>query len=101
MFVSVNAPVAQPESSNPFASADAGQGCLSGVFLGISLALLGLVTIPPALAIGYLGPGRPLLVVGLVVGSLALDVGLGRWPSGAPPTSCGAGSTGCHRRHPR
>ncbi len=77
MFVSVNAPMAQPESSNPFASADAGQGCLSGLFLGLSLALMGAVTLPPALAIGYLGPGRPLLVVALVVASLVADVGLG------------------------
>ncbi|MEZ5381851.1 MAG: hypothetical protein R2754_08665 [Microthrixaceae bacterium] len=77
MFVSVNAPVAQPESSNPFASADAGQGCLSGLFLGISLALLGIVTLPPALVIGYLGPGRPLLVAVLVAGALAVDFWLG------------------------
>lgn len=77
MFVSVNAPVAQPESSNPFASTDAGQGCMSGLFLGVSLALLGLVTLPPALAVGYLGPGRPGLVIALVVTSLAVDVALG------------------------
>lgn len=77
MFVSVNAPMAQPESSNPFASADAGQGCLSGLFLGFSLALMGIVTIPPALVIGYFGPGRPALVVALVAVSLAVDVALG------------------------
>ena len=77
VFVSVNAPVAQPESSNPFASADAGQGCLSGLFLGVSLVLMGLVTLPPALAIGYLGAGRPVVVVALVAGSLLVDVGLG------------------------
>lgn len=77
VFVSVNAPVAQPESSNPFASADAGQGCLSGLFIGVSLALLGIVTLPPALMIGFLGPGRPLLVAALVIGSLTVDIGLG------------------------
>ena len=77
MFVSVSAPMAQPESSNPFASADAGQGCLSGLFLGFSLAVMGAVTIPPALVIGYLGPGRPALVVALIAASLAADVGLG------------------------
>ena len=77
VFVSVNAPVAQPESSNPFASADAGQGCLSVLFLGVSLVLMGLVTLPPALAIGYLGAGRPVVVVALVAGSLLVDVGLG------------------------
>lgn len=77
MFLSVNAPVAQPESSNPLASADAGQGCLSGLLLGLGLALLGIVTLPPALAIGSFGPGRPALVAALVAGSLALDVALG------------------------
>ncbi|MFZ2343843.1 MAG: hypothetical protein WAW08_04535, partial [Candidatus Microthrix parvicella] len=41
------------------------------------LVLMGLVTLPPALAIGYLGAGRPVVVVALVAGSLLVDVGLG------------------------
>ena len=40
------APVGIPETANPFASADAGQGCLASVGFILSTGLLGLMTAP-------------------------------------------------------
>ena len=45
------APVAVPESPNPLASGDTGQGCLAGVMLTVGLVVLGVLSAPIALAV--------------------------------------------------
>lgn len=43
---SAYAPIALPEADNPFASGDAGRGCLVGVLTGVSLLVQALLAVP-------------------------------------------------------
>ncbi len=45
------APVAMPESANPLASGDTGQGCLAGLMLAACMLALGLSSLPVAAAV--------------------------------------------------
>lgn len=47
----VLAPFALPDSPNPLAGGDTGQGCLAGIMLTVSVLALGVVTAPVALVI--------------------------------------------------
>lgn len=47
------APVAMPESPNPLAAGDTGQGCVAGLMLMIGLTLLAVVSVPVVVAVGY------------------------------------------------
>jgi len=71
------APFAVPESPNPFASGDAGQGCLAGTVLIGETLVLGLVSLPVAAAVLW-ASGRSaeltaaVASAGPVVGALVL-----------------------------
>lgn len=77
----VLAPFALPDSPNPLAGGDTGQGCLAGIMLTGSVIVLGLVTAPVALAI-YLATevSAPLATVASlsapVAGMLAMWAGV-------------------------
>ena len=45
------APVAMPDSPNPLAAGDTGQGCVAGLMLAGCVTVLGLVTLPVAAAV--------------------------------------------------
>jgi hypothetical protein len=47
----VFAPVAMPESPNPLAGGDTGQGCIAGLMLAICMTALGVVSLPVAVGI--------------------------------------------------
>lgn len=49
----VFAPFALPDSPNPLAAGDTGQGCLAGIMLAICVTALGVVTAPLALGIYF------------------------------------------------
>lgn len=51
------APVAMPDSPNPLAAGDTGQGCIAGLMLAVCMLALGLVTAPVAAAV-YAGSLR-------------------------------------------
>lgn len=51
---SAYAPIALPEADNPFASGDAGRGCLVGVLTGVSLLIQALLALPVGAAIYFL-----------------------------------------------
>ncbi|MEM9514156.1 MAG: hypothetical protein AAGA42_04790 [Actinomycetota bacterium] len=44
-------PIAIPESDNPLAAGDSGRGCIAGLMLAAVLIVLGLITLPVALAL--------------------------------------------------
>jgi len=72
------APVAMPESPNPMASGDTGQGCLAAVMLGLGLLLLSLVSLPIGVPVALLassGSVTPATLVAVgapVIGVLVL-----------------------------
>jgi ABC-2 type transport system permease protein len=51
------APVAMPDSPNPLAAGDTGQGCVAGLMLAACMTVLGVVSLPIAVGI-YLASGR-------------------------------------------
>lgn len=78
--ISAVAPVPLPESSNPFASAGGGQGCVAALIYLAAMVLLGLLLLP--LAIGVLvalAVARPAVAL---VGLAALPYGWGIWRLG-------------------
>lgn len=59
------APVAMPDSPNPLASGDTGQGCLAGMTLAIGMGVLALVSAPIGIAV-ILASQRSALLTALV-----------------------------------
>jgi hypothetical protein len=45
------APVAMPDSPNPLAAGDTGQGCVAGLLLAVCMTVLGIVSAPVAVGI--------------------------------------------------
>jgi hypothetical protein len=71
------APVSLPDSPNPLASGDAGQGCVAGLMLGVGMLTLAVITAPVAVAVFFASGRSALLTTGAallapVVGALAL-----------------------------
>ena len=71
------APVALPDSPNPLASGDAGQGCVAGLMLGVGMLALAAITAPVAVPVFLASSRSTLLTTGAallapVVGALAL-----------------------------
>jgi ABC-2 type transport system permease protein len=71
------APVALPDSPNPLAAGDTGQGCVAGLVLGASMLVLGVVSLPVA-AVVVVASGRSVAagtaaaLLAPVIGSLLL-----------------------------
>lgn len=53
------APVAMPESANPLAAGDTGQGCIAGLMLAVCMLVLGLTSLPVAAAIYVASESSP------------------------------------------
>lgn len=75
------APFAVPESPNPFAAGDAGQGCLASTVLLIEMVVLGVISLPMAGAVFWASTVSPAMtaLVSLVVpavGALVLFAGI-------------------------
>ena len=71
------APVALPDSPNPLASGDAGQGCVAGLMLAAGMLALAALTAPVAVAVYFASSRSTLLTTAAaaaapVVGALAL-----------------------------
>ncbi|MFN7151194.1 MAG: hypothetical protein ACK4V6_17170, partial [Microthrixaceae bacterium] len=45
--------VAMPESANPLAAGDTGQGCIAGLMLAVCMLVLGLTSLPVAAAVYF------------------------------------------------
>lgn len=80
------APVALPDSPNPLAAGDTGQGCVAGLMLAAGTLVLAVVTAPVAIVVGLAsnrGPGvaAAASLLAVVVGALTLWAGdaLARW----------------------
>jgi hypothetical protein len=71
------APVALPDSPNPLAAGDTGQGCIAGLVLAVSMLVLAVVSLPVA-AVVVVGSGRSVAAgtaaafLAPVIGSLLL-----------------------------
>lgn len=75
------APFAVPESPNPFASGDAGQGCLASSVLLIEMLVLGVVSLPVAGLVIWASTVSPAVTaavspVAAVVGAVVLVIGI-------------------------
>ncbi len=76
------APFAVPESPNPFASGDAGQGCLASSVLVVEMVVLGAISLPLAAAVFWastISAALTAVVSALVslVGALVMWAGIG------------------------
>jgi ABC-2 type transport system permease protein len=75
------APVAMPDSPNPLAAGDTGQGCVAGLMLAACMTVLGVVSLPIAVGV-YLASGRSSSAAALValaapvVGAVVLRGGI-------------------------
>jgi hypothetical protein len=67
------APVAMPDSPNPLAAGDTGQGCVAGLMLAACMLVLGLVSLP--VAVGILVTSADSVVVATAVACAAPVVG--------------------------
>lgn len=75
------APVAMPDSPNPLAAGDTGQGCVAGLLLAVCMTVLGLASAPVAVAIYFASTQSPALaalaaIAAPVVGALVLWGGM-------------------------
>jgi hypothetical protein len=75
------APFAVPESPNPFAAGDTGQGCLAGSVLTIDMVVLAVVSAPVGLAVWWASTRSAALtaavsVAGPLVGAAVLWLGV-------------------------
>jgi ABC-2 type transport system permease protein len=77
---SVVAPMPQPEGSNPFATGVGGQGCVSGLLMLVSMAVITLVMLPVGVALLLL---RHHPAACVVVGLIAVVYGIVVWSIGS------------------
>ena len=74
----VLAPFALPDSPNPLAGGDTGQGCLAGIMLALSVLVLGVITAPVAAGIWW-ASGTSTLVATLVALAAPVVGGFAMW----------------------
>ena len=78
MLSAVLAPFALPDSPNPLAGGDTGQGCLAGIMLALSVLVLGVITAPVAAGIWW-ASGTSTLVATLVALAAPVVGGFAMW----------------------
>ncbi|HNJ69876.1 MAG TPA: hypothetical protein PKX97_11500 [Microthrixaceae bacterium] len=70
------APFAVPESPNPFAAGDAGQGCLASLVLLADMVVLGVVSAPVAVAVWWASTQSPALTAAVALSSPLIGAGV-------------------------
>lgn len=70
----VYGPVAMPDTPNPLAAGDTGQGCVAGIMLGLCMLVLVVTSAPVGIAIYLASERSALLTTGAAVGAVAMGL---------------------------